>query len=276
MKMARRVLIPVIASLLLSACEQTPTGRRQLALVPDGTMAEMGEESFAQIKAQLPQAADAQARQLVQCIAEDVVDAARRVYPGVRMPERWEVVTFADPTPNAFALPGGHIGIHTGMLELAGTPAQLAAVVAHEVGHVLADHGNERLTQQLGVRAVLFVVRLFGEGGVEESVLYGVLGIGAQLGVTLPFSRAHESEADRMGLEIMAAAGFDPRQSVALWRAMADAGGEQPPAFMSTHPSHEGRIETLQAHMEDAVERFASAEPAACGVGGSRLSSFGG
>ncbi len=147
----------------LAGCGETPTGRSQLALVPNALMADMGEDAFNQLRNSQPINRDTQANQLVQCVAEKVVAGAKASYPRLAFPERWEVVVFEDASPNAFALPGGRIGVHSGLLRVAETPAQLAAVIGHEVGHVLADHGNERLTQQLGIKAMLLVVGLLGE-----------------------------------------------------------------------------------------------------------------
>ncbi|MBS9405240.1 M48 family metallopeptidase [Halomonas sp. TRM85114] len=258
----RFVLLLVL--LVLIGCEKTPTGRVQLALVPDTYMAEIGGDAFDQMRQQRPIEQDTAVNQLVQCVAEEVIVAAKARYPTADMPETWQVVVFDDPSPNAFALPGGRIGVHAGLLRVAKTPAQLAAVIGHEVGHVLADHGNERLTQELGIEAALLLVGLFSEGELRQAQLLQALGIGAHLGIALPFSRAHEDEADRMGLAIMAKAGFDPRQSVVLWRNMADAGGDQPPEFLSTHPAHDSRIEKLQQNMGEALEIFGAAHPAGC------------
>jgi len=249
---------------LLAGCGETPTGRSQLALVPGPLMADMGADTFNQLRNTQPISRDAQANQLVQCVAQKVVAGAQASYPGLDFPERWEVVVFEDPSPNAFALPGGRIGVHSGLLRVAETPAQLAAVMGHEVAHVLADHGNERLTQQLGIKAVLLMVGLLGEGEFGSQQLMQALGVGAQLGISLPFSRTHEEEADLMGLEIMARAGFDPQQSVALWQNMAAASDGQPPEFLSTHPAHESRIRSLQGALEEATETFRSVAPAQC------------
>lgn len=265
--MYRRFLLPLFLLVLLASlagCGETPTGRSQLALVPNPLMADMGEDAFKQLRNRQPVSGNAQANRLVQCVAEHVIDGAQASYPGLDFPERWEVVVFEDPSPNAFALPGGYIGVHSGLLQVAETPAQLAAVVGHEVAHVLADHGNERLTQQLGIKAVLLVVGLLGEGDFGSQQLMQALGIGAEVGIRLPFSRAHEEEADLMGLDIMARAGFDPQQSVALWQNMAVAGGDQPPEFLSTHPAHETRIRGLQQSLEDATAIYRSASPADC------------
>jgi predicted Zn-dependent protease len=156
------------------------------------------------------------------------------------------------------------IGVHTGMLGVARTPDQLAAVIAHEIAHVLADHSNERLTQELAVQGGLMLVDLFAEepGSLQHEMLRQALGIGAEYGLLLPYSRTHEREADRIGRDLMAQAGFDPRASVTLWRNMAAAGGGQPLAFLSTHPSHDNRMEELAEGMEQAVEIYRQARAA--------------
>ncbi|GHE20487.1 M48 family metallopeptidase [Halomonas urumqiensis] len=254
----------VICLALLVGCEETPTGRSQLALVPETLMARMGEDAFEQLRHRQPVSGNASIDHQVQCVARQVVAAAEARYPAADLPEAWEVVVFEDASPNAFALPGGRIGVHTGLLQVAETPDQLAAVIGHEVGHVLADHGNERLTQQLGIKAALLLVGIFADGDLGQQQLMQALGLGAQLGISLPFSRAHEEEADLMGLAIMAQAGFDPQQSVALWRNMAAAGGGQPPEFLSTHPANDSRIDALQQGMEEAVATYRAATPADC------------
>ncbi|MCL7940469.1 M48 family metallopeptidase [Halomonas sp. ATCH28] len=257
-------LLGLLSLALLAGCEKTPTGRSQLALVPESLMAQMGKDTFGQLLRRQPVSRDAAVNRQVQCVAREVAAAAEAIYPGADLPESWEVVVFEDPSPNAFALPGGRIGVHTGLLRVAENPAQLAAVIGHEVAHVLADHGNERLTQQLGIKAGLLLVGLLGEGDLGQQQLMQALGLGARLGISLPFSRAHEEEADLMGVAIMARAGFDPQQSVALWRNMAAAGGGQPPEFLSTHPAHGSRIEALQQAMEEVVSTYRDVSPADC------------
>lgn len=262
--MTLRTAIVLLAALLVG-CEQTPTGRGQLALVPDSMMNEMGETAFTQMKQRQPIAQDPAINRRVQCVATDVVAAARRVYPQAGLPDTVEVVVFDDPTANAFALPGGHIGVHTGILRVAETPAQLAAIIGHEVGHVMADHGNERMTQQLGIKVALVVFGLVGD--IESQQILQVLGLGAHLGIALPFSRAHESEADLMGLQIMAEAGFAPEASIELWRNMAEASADQPMELLSTHPAHGSRISELSEHLAGARARFGQATPSRCATG---------
>jgi predicted Zn-dependent protease len=256
----RVILVPILlsAALLGTGCEESPTGRKQVALVPEAQMTALGEQGFAELLRTLPLNDDPRVRAYVGCVAEALVDA---------LPEphgRWSIAVFDDPTPNAFALPGGKIGLHTGMLRIARTPDQLAAVIAHEIAHVLADHSNERLTQELAVQGGLMLLDLFAEepGSLKHEVLRGALGIGAEYGLLLPYSRTHEREADRIGRDLMAQAGFDPRASVALWRNMSAAGGGQPPTFLSTHPSHDNRMEELAEGMEQAVEIYRQARAA--------------
>ncbi|MCH2185218.1 M48 family metallopeptidase, partial [Myxococcota bacterium] len=161
----------------------------------------------------------------------------------------------------AFALPGRKIGVHTGMLKVAETPDQLAAVLGHEVGHVMARHGNERLSQQQMARLGLLTATLVTDPNTASGRrTVAALGMGAEYGVLLPFSRAHESEADQLGLTHMARAGFDPTQSVSLWENMAaQASGRRPPEWMSTHPSTQRRISDLTASLPDAIPLFSEA-----------------
>lgn len=258
----RHLLIPLLLAGLLG-CEETPTGRDRLALVPDTVMTDMGAQAFARMKREQPVSDDPAARALVNCVAERILAVVPRVYPTAPRPQDWEVVVFDNPAPNAFALPGGHIGVHSGMLRVAETPDQLAAIVGHEVGHLLAAHGNERMTNELGIQVGLMLVGLLGD--IEGGQLLQILGLGAQVGIALPFSRAHESEADVMGLHLMTAAGFAPKESVALWRNMAAAGGGQPVTFLSTHPSHADRIRQLEAGVPEARRISARAQPHDCG-----------
>jgi predicted Zn-dependent protease len=259
-----RFFLLAILPLLLVGCDQTPTGRDQLALVPESMMADFGRQTFVQLQQQLPVSTDESARRKVQCVAEHLISRIPARFPGATMPTTWEVVLFADSTPNAFALPGGKIGVNEGLLKVAQSDDQLAAVVGHEVAHVLAKHGNERLTQELGIKTVLFIVGLFSEGDADTENIRQALGVGAYLGIALPFSRSHEQEADAMGLELMASAGFDPRQSIQLWRNMAAAGGAQPMEFLSTHPNHDSRIKALEERMGNTLPLYHQASPVNC------------
>jgi len=260
------LILSLAALVFLTGCQESPTGRNRLALVPDAVLADMGKESFEQMKQQNAVITRPEVNRLVQCITEALVSAAHTQYPDAPMPQSWEVAVFDNPTPNAFALPGGKIGVHSGLLGIAENESQLATVIGHEIAHVLAGHGNERLTQELGLQAGMLLVGLFTESEIAEDQIQQALGIGAQLGLTLPFSRAHEEEADLMGLDIMARAGFEPEQSVRLWQNMAKASGAQPLEFLSTHPNHDTRIASLQSQLAAARSVFETVPPASCQI----------
>ena len=262
-----RVRSIAVASLTLlvtasvAACAMSPLGRRQLLMYNDATMDQMGLASFDQIKADMPISNDATTNAYVLCVADAIVDA---LTPADGAPTTWEVVVFDEPTANAFALPGGKIGVHTGLLDVAENQDQLAAVIGHEVGHVLADHSNERMSQNQAAQISMAVADAsLSTNGVsaKDQTALAIMGLGMQYGLLLPYSRTHESEADLIGLDLMARAGFDPGASVVLWQNMG-AGGVQPPEFMSTHPSHDTRITQLQQRLPSAraLEAQAHAE----------------
>jgi predicted Zn-dependent protease len=217
----------------------------------------MGEEAYGRIKKKTPVAKDQALQGYVQCVAGSVT----RVLPPSHRSSEWDVTVFKqDDSINAFALPGGNIGIYTGLLEVTENQHQLAAVVSHEIAHVLAEHANARVSANYATQFGLTVVDAFIGGSTAQSKqLMSLLGLGAQVGVLLPYSRAQETEADVLGLKYMAEAGFDPRQSIALWRNMAEAGGKGPPEFLSTHPSGESRIATLQRYMPEAMQIYRKA-----------------
>ncbi len=245
-------------ALAITACTTSPTGRQQLTLMSDEQLNQMGQEAFAQYQQDLPPAGQAQQR-YAQCVASAIV----AVLPERERDHEWQIRVFEAEQANAFALPGGYMGVNTGLLDIATNQDQLASVIGHEIGHVLARHANERVSTQTSTQIALSVLSsaagLQGPGGEQ---LMGALGLGAQYGILLPFSRRHESEADVIGLRLMADAGFDPRASVALWENMSAQGGARPPEWMSTHPSHGQRLQGLQAEMNNAMARYEQARQA--------------
>jgi predicted Zn-dependent protease len=252
--------LPLLLLLAALACATSPTGRRQLIVLSDAEMDSMGLAAYEQIKQETPRSQDARATAYVRCVA----DAVTRETSGPGAARTWEVNLFQEDSANAFALPGGKIGVHTGLLGVARSQDQLATVLGHEVGHVLARHGNERVSQNFAVQGGLFtagaLLGVLGDtGSANHQLLMGALGLGAQVGVLLPYSRVQESEADEIGLDLMARAGFDPRQSVELWKNMIRAGGGRPLEFLSTHPDPETRIKRLYELMPQALETQARA-----------------
>jgi predicted Zn-dependent protease len=251
--MFKKIFPVLIAACLLSACITSPTGRSQFIVMPDAQINQMGIQAFDTLKKDKPVSNNSRYNQVASCIAQAIT---------TEQGGNWEVVVFEDNSPNAFALPGNKIGIHTGMLELIDNQDQLAAVIGHEVGHVLAKHSNERASQEMAVNSGMAIVQVVG---APESALgqtaFGLLGVGAEYGILMPYSRVQESEADIIGVDLMAKAGFDPKQSVSLWQKMEQATqGQQPIEFMSTHPAHATRIQNLEQHMPQAMGLFQQAQ----------------
>lgn len=240
----------ILLSLVFVSCATSPTGRRQMTIMPESQMSTMGAQSFEELKKKTPIEKDPAINAYIKCITDPLIKAVGPV-EGV---SSWEVVVFKDNQVNAFALPGGKIGVNTGIIKVGNTPDQLAAVLGHEVGHVLAKHGNERVSQgvasQLALQGTAIALGKGGQLDKKSQMIVAGLGVGMQFGILLPFSRTHESEADIIGLELMSKAGFNPEHSVMLWQNMAKAsGGKGPPQWMSTHPSNQTRIDNLSKNI---------------------------
>jgi predicted Zn-dependent protease len=229
---------------ILAGCEAAPvTGRSQLILFPASQDAELGLQAYRQILAKSKVSKDAQLNGSVQTIG-------RRIAAVSGHPEfDWEFTLFENDQPNAFALPGGKVGVNTGLFKVAENDAQLAAVIGHEVAHAIARHGAERMSQ--GVLAETGLAVLGATTNKASTVQLAAAA--ATLGVILPYSRTQESEADHIGLLYMAEAGYDPREAVELWRNFERLGGRRPPEFLSTHPGQGTRIKRLQALMPEAL-----------------------
>jgi predicted Zn-dependent protease len=243
-----RLIMP-LACLLLAACATTPTGRTQFIAIPDSQINQMGATAFEQLRQTETPTRDRNLQRRAECITRTLVAELPQEWQGLP----WEVVVFEDDSVNAFALPGGKVGVNTGLMRLAQNQDQLAAVIGHELGHVVFRHGSERVSQQFAAAAALELAGAFaGRDGSSEASrqVVGLLGLGAQVGVLLPFSRKHEREADRYGQQLMAQAGFDPAEASALWRLMeAQSRGARPPVLLSTHPDPANRISDLDGRV---------------------------
>lgn len=211
-----------------------------------GEIDSMGGSEFQKIRAQTPVSDDVGLRAYVGCIADAIIAELPEPYAY----RNWELELFESDEVNAFALPGGYIGIYTGLLAVAGNQDQLAAVIGHEIAHVTEQHALKRYNREAATRIGVTGVAIAtgtGQAGAD------LLGMATSLGLSLPFSRGEESEADTVGLHYMAAAGFDPRQSVALWQNMDKKSKLKPPELLSTHPSSEHRISDLIAELPEAL-----------------------
>jgi predicted Zn-dependent protease len=259
MRCTQYLCLIIIITTFLSSCAKSPLGRNQLKLYSSSQLAGMGEQAFASMKTEQKVSSQPVSNQYVKCIA----DAITRHVPKSVFAGQWELVVFDSPQINAFALPGGKIGVYTGLIELSENQHQLAAVIGHEVGHVIAEHGNERMSSStlIGVGMEVSNQLLKANEIASSNMIMAGLGLGVQVGVQLPFGRTHESEADLIGLDLMAKAGFDPQQSIDLWQNMAKASGDdRQPELLSTHPLPATRIKNLVQNMPKAMEQYRMAK----------------
>ena len=244
----RKFISIVCCAIAVASCATSPTGRNQVLLYSDAQLANMGAQAFSGMKDSLSVSNKTVENAYVQCIAKNITErVSASVFSG-----EWEVVVFDDEQVNAFALPGGKIGVYTGLLKVAENQHQLAAVIGHEVGHVIAQHGNERMSQStlIGIGTQAVAQTMEANEVPSSGPIMAAIGLGLQVGVQLPFSRTHESEADEIGLTLMAEAGFDPAQAVDLWRNMEKAsGGQRQLELLSTHPAPQTRIDRISAQL---------------------------
>jgi predicted Zn-dependent protease len=267
MRKSHRLLSVIVAALAISStgCETNPyTGRSQLLTTSLEQEMQMGAQAYqAQVvkdpkvvKSQNPAEVDP-----VRRVAKRIIEVARKSkYAEIANQFQWEVVIIKDDhTLNAFALPGGKIAVYTGLFPVARNEAGLAAVMGHEVVHALARHGGERMSQAQATNATLQLVNIALTGTTNSAaaqLAMAALGMGAKVGVLLPFSRKHESEADYIGMLLAAEAGYDPQESVRVWQRMEQMSSGSTSEFLSTHPSHGTRIKDLQAAMPEALTLY--------------------
>ncbi len=246
-------------TLLLSACATTTssTGRKQyVGAVSQQQLNQLGAQAFDQVKGEKPLTQDGKQSAYVRC----VVDAIVHELPPQWQQGGWEEAVFVDKSPNAFALPGGKVGVYTGIFDVARNQDQLAAVIGHEIGHVIDNHHNERITRQMGAAGAVQLLGAlagakYGESGSNIATQGG--SILAQGGFLLPGTREQETEADVVGQRLMAQAGFDPRQAVDLWQNMlAASGGSRPPEWLSTHPDPKSRIGELRKRADALMPAY--------------------
>lgn len=246
-----------VAVATLAACATAPeTGRSQLLLISPAQEAEMGFQAFAQLKSKEPVVTTGPQ-------ADQLQKVGRRIARVAPVPHaRWEFVLFKDgDNANAFALPGGKVGVFTGILPITKNEAGLATVIAHEIAHVTARHGAERMSQSMLVQVggVALSAAIGTDAGITRDVAMQAYSIGTTVGVALPYSRTQELEADHLGLLYIARAGFDPRQAIAFWRRFQEHGrkkGGKPPEFLSTHPLDSTRIAKLESLLPEALAEY--------------------
>lgn len=266
----RNAANPVVAALLgllfvLAGCAEVGiTGRRQLNFVPDSIITSMSAQQYSEFISQSNVVTGTPEAEMVQRVGARI-EAAVNQYCKEHCDEdpfegyKWEFNLVQDPNINAFAMPGGKVVVYTGILPVTQNEAGLATVMGHEIAHVFAKHGSERMSQQLVVQlgGVALSTALKNQPEATQSIFTSAFTVGSQVGLLLPYSRKHENEADHLGLIFMAMAGYDPQEAAAFWQRMAaSSGGKSTPEFLSTHPATETRIKNLQELVPEAMEYY--------------------
>ena len=262
--MIKRLLVFLLAPVLLAACSTNPyTGRSQLLLLSDSEETQLGVDAWAQVTAEEPIAKEAALNEPLLRVGRAIAAQADILIKEQGDPPfQWEFkVIRRDDTVNAWCLPGGKIAFYTGIFPIIEDEAGMAVVMGHEGCHALLHHGNERVSQNLLAQLRPTPRALFPGGSEYKDEALAALGAGVNVGVLLPFSRSHESEADRLGLMLAADAGYDPEAAIRVWQNMAAmSDGQRPPEILSTHPDPLRRIENMRQWMPEAKQRYAKSK----------------
>ncbi|MGD8366634.1 MAG: M48 family metallopeptidase [Desulfobacterales bacterium] len=263
-----RILSPLffIAGMLaIISCATVPiTGREALHLVPESELLTLSLQQYQEVLKQSKLSTDPEKTAMVRKVGGNIARAAEAFLRDNGHADaignyHWEFNLIEDDkTVNAWVMPGGRAAVYTGILPYTRDETGLAVVLGHEVAHALADHGNERMSQALlqQMGGMALAVALSSKPKETQTLAMAAFGVGAAMGFILPYSRLHESEADRIGLVLMARAGYDPREAVPFWERMNAAPGARPPELLSTHPAPETRIADIKAHLPEAMAYY--------------------
>mgnify|MGYP006278488567 FL=1 len=256
-----RISVVFIAISVFSiACSTVPfSDRKQMTLLPESQMMAMSLTQYDSFLEEHPPVTGTSESRMVKNVGQKISSAVERYMNSNNLASRiegfeWEFNLVDEDVPNAWCMPGGKVVFYTGILPYTKTEEGLAVVMGHEIAHAVAKHGNERMSQQLMLEAGgVFLSAYLEQNQAEHQDLYmAAYGVGSTVGVSLPYSRAHETEADKMGLIFMAMAGYDPAEAVDFWQRMAQSGGQTPPEFLTTHTSDDTRIKNLREFLPEA------------------------
>jgi predicted Zn-dependent protease len=245
------LLCLLVSTLLLSGCG--------VAMMSDERLARQSKAQFTQLKKKDPVSKNRSYQKMIERIGKRITDVAKVDVPGTD----WEFVVFDKSEPNAFAMPGGKVGVNAGLIELANEDEdEIAAVIGHEVAHVAKRHSNKRMSQGVGVAlgGILLDTAMRNKSSNDRALARGAYGVGATVGAVLPFSRSQEREADDLGLIYSAKAGYDPRASIRFWQKMMSKSRRKMPQFLSTHPDSGKRIEFLKSRMPYVMALYKNAK----------------
>lgn len=263
--MKTKIVTILLILAFIAACTTVPiTGRQQLNLISSSEINAMSFQQYDEFLQNHKVITGTKEARMVKHVGKKIQQAVERYFAQKNMSGQlkgyeWEFNLVEDEAVNAWCMPGGKVVFYTGILPITKDETGLAVVMGHEIAHAIANHGNERMSQGLLVQMGGIALSKAIEGKPEETqnLYMAAFGLGAQVGVLLPYSRKHESEADHLGLIFMAMAGYNPRESVDFWQRMADMkGGGAPPEFLSTHPSDQTRINQLKKLLPKALEYY--------------------
>jgi len=264
MKRKSAILLLIVA-FLIAACSTVPiTGRRQLSLVSKGEMQSMSYQQYGDFLKTNKLSTDQKATQMVKSVGVRIQKAVETYFAQQNLSDQlagyqWEFNLVESKDVNAWCMPGGKVVVYTGILPVTKTDVGLAVVMGHEIAHAVAEHGSERMSQELlaNLGGAALSAALQSKPEETRNTWMTVFGAGTQLGVLLPYSRTHESEADHLGLIFMAMAGYNPNEAVTFWQRMSSSKqGQAPPEFLSTHPSDETRIANLKNELPEALRYY--------------------
>ncbi|TRX70765.1 M48 family metallopeptidase [Carboxylicivirga sp. M1479] len=263
-KVSSLAVTMTIAMLLFDGCSTVPiTGRKQLNLVSDSEMMNMSFNQYDQFLKENKLSTNKEQVEMVKRCGKRIAAAVEKYmadngYSSHIQGFDWEFNLVDEDIPNAWCMPGGKVVFYTGILPFTQNEEGLAVVMGHEIAHAVAKHGNERMSNEMAVQMGGTALSVAVDEKPEETkaIYMAAFGLGAQYGFMLPYSRTHETEADKMGLIFMAMAGYNPEEAVQFWGRMAASGGQKPPEFMSTHPADDTRIKNLQAYMPEALKYY--------------------
>ncbi len=260
----KKIFSLILLTLVLASCSNVLlTGRKQLILVPDAEILSMSSQSYKEFIDSVPASKDMTDTELIKKVGTKISSVVENYLKNNGHESEianyaWEFNLVKDTTVNAFCMPGGKVVFFEGILPVAKDENGIAVVMGHEVAHAVAKHSSERLSQQLLLQygASLTDVLLANKSEATRTGINALYGIGAQLGVMLPYSRKHEYEADQLGLIFIAMAGYDPNEAISFWERMAASSQGAPPEFMSTHPSDANRIAKLKEYLPEAMKYY--------------------
>ncbi|HLV70039.1 MAG TPA: M48 family metallopeptidase [Xanthomarina sp.] len=256
----KKILSVFVLFMIVMACSTNPfTGKQTMALVPNSQLFPTAFQQYNQVLSESNVETGTERSEMIKRTGQRIAVAAERWlnangHQGYLKDYKWEYNLIDDKTVNAWCMPGGKIVFYTGILPIAQSETGVAAIMGHEVAHALANHGQQRMSADYIQQGVALAGNIAIQNDNDRAAFNQYYGIGSQVGVMLPFSRSHEAEADKIGLILMALAGYNPSEAAELWKRMeANSGGNAPPEILSTHPSNASRIQNIQSLVPMAV-----------------------